>query len=107
MFEQSQGSRLVETAGPPIGLPSSFPNSTTGVTSFCPLVGCKYLYLTLSAACWASWRAVTLGVCKHTIVSIIVLGLAASTEAGSQFWPVTGPPFPQASVVLNQKFALT
>jgi hypothetical protein len=29
----------------------SFPNSTKGVTSFCPLVGCKYLHLTPSAAC--------------------------------------------------------
>jgi hypothetical protein len=31
---------------------SAFSNTTTGVSSFCPLVGCKYLYLTLSAACW-------------------------------------------------------
>ena len=28
------------------------------VSSFCPLVGCKYLYLTLSAACWVFQRAV-------------------------------------------------
>jgi hypothetical protein len=28
-----------------------FPNSITGVSSFCPLVGCKYLHLSLSAAC--------------------------------------------------------
>jgi hypothetical protein len=32
----------------------SFPNSTTGVSCFCPLVGCNYLPLTLSAACWPS-----------------------------------------------------
>jgi hypothetical protein len=31
---------------------SSFPNSTMGVSCFCPLAGCKYLHLTLSAACW-------------------------------------------------------
>ena len=30
----------------------SFPNSTTGVSCFCPLVECNYLPLTLSAACW-------------------------------------------------------
>ena len=30
---------------------SAFPNSTTGVRSFCPLVRCKYLHLTLLAAC--------------------------------------------------------
>ena len=39
-----QGFRLIETAGPPTGapspqLPSVFPNSTTGVSCFCPLVG--------------------------------------------------------------------
>ena len=37
---------------------SAFPNSTTGVSCFCPLVGCKYLHLTLSAACWVFQRAV-------------------------------------------------
>jgi hypothetical protein len=38
-----------------------FPNSTTGVRSFCPLVGCKYLPLTLSAAYWVFWSAVMVG----------------------------------------------
>jgi hypothetical protein len=38
-----------------------FPNSTTVVTSFCPLVGCKYLHLTHSAACWVFQRAVMMG----------------------------------------------
>ena len=38
-----------------------FPNSTTGVSSFCPLVGCKYLHLTLSCACWVFLSAVVLG----------------------------------------------
>jgi hypothetical protein len=37
------------------------PNSTTGVSSFCPLVGCKYLHLTLSAAGWVFQRAVMIG----------------------------------------------
>jgi hypothetical protein len=51
--ERSQGSRLVENAGGcPLQLLSAFPYLTTGVTSFCPLVGSKYLHLTLSAACW-------------------------------------------------------
>jgi hypothetical protein len=38
-----------------------FPNSTTGIPGFCPLVGCKYLHLTLSAACWPFGGAVMLG----------------------------------------------
>jgi hypothetical protein len=38
-----------------------FHNSTTGVSSFCLLVGCKCLHLTLWAACWAFWRAAMLG----------------------------------------------
>jgi hypothetical protein len=36
-------------------------NSTTGVSSFCSLIGCKYLHLTLSAACWVFQRAVMVG----------------------------------------------
>jgi hypothetical protein len=40
---------------------SAFPNLTTGISSFCALAGCKYLHLTLSAACWAFRRAVMLG----------------------------------------------
>jgi hypothetical protein len=39
------------------------PNSTTGVPGFCPLVGCKYLHLTPSGACWAFQRAVMIGPC--------------------------------------------
>jgi hypothetical protein len=56
VFERSQGSRLIETAGPPTGAISlllsffqSFSNLTTGASCFCPLVGYKYLHLTLSA----------------------------------------------------------
>jgi hypothetical protein len=37
------------------------PSSTTGVSSFCPLVGCKYLHLTLLAACCVFQRTVTIG----------------------------------------------
>ena len=40
---------------------SAFPNSTTGVSCSCPLVGRKYLHLTLSAACWVFRRAVMIG----------------------------------------------
>jgi len=39
------------------------PNSTTGVTNFCPFVGWKYLHLTLSGACWAFQRAVMICAC--------------------------------------------
>jgi hypothetical protein len=38
-----------------------FPNSTIGLSNFCPLVGCKYLHLTLSEICWVFWRAVMIG----------------------------------------------
>ena len=48
-----------------------FPNSTTGVSSFCPLVGCKYLYLTLSVACWVFWRAVMIGPFVWVLHSLI------------------------------------
>ena len=65
--ERSQGSRLIETTGPPyrVALLFSFfqlfPNSTTGVSSCSPLVRHKYLHLTLSAAYWVFQRAVMLG----------------------------------------------
>ena len=69
-------------------------NSTTGVSSFCPLVRCKYLHLTLSAACCVFWRAVMISTFLWALHrSIIVSGLGASPSAGSQFGPVTGPPF--------------
>ena len=38
-----------------------FPNSTPGLSSFCPLAGCKHLHLTLSDACWVFQSAVMLG----------------------------------------------
>jgi hypothetical protein len=49
VFEGSQVSRLTETLvllkdSLVLQLLSAFPNSTTGVSCFCPLVGCKYLH---------------------------------------------------------------
>jgi hypothetical protein len=65
VFERSWGSRLrllvLLQDRPPPQLLSSFPNSTTGVSCFCPLVGCKYLYLTLLAACWVFLSVVMIG----------------------------------------------
>ncbi|EDL36963.1 mCG1051106 [Mus musculus] len=76
VFERSRGSRLIETAGPPTGpqLLSAFPNSTTGISCFCLLVGCKYLHLALSAACWVFWSVVMQGpsFCERSIASVIV-----------------------------------
>jgi hypothetical protein len=47
VFERSRGSRLrllvLLQGRPPPQLLSAFPNSTTGVSCFCPLVGCKLL----------------------------------------------------------------
>ena len=40
---------------------SAFPNSTTGVSCFCQLVGCKYLPLILSVACWVLRSVAMLG----------------------------------------------
>jgi hypothetical protein len=40
---------------------SAFPNSTTGVSCFCPLIECKYWHLILSATCWVFWRTVMIG----------------------------------------------
>jgi len=63
-------------------------------SSFCPLVGYKYLHLTLSAACWVFRRAVMVGpFCERLIALVIVSGLGTSPWAGSHFGPVTGPPF--------------
>jgi hypothetical protein len=70
-----------------------FPNSTAGVTSSCPLVGCKYLSLTLSAACWAFQRAVMISLFKHSLSLVIFSELGACPLAGFQFGPVSGPPF--------------
>jgi hypothetical protein len=58
----------------------SFPNLTTGVSSFCPLVGCT---------CLVSF-------CEHSIASVIVSGLRNSSWAASQFESTTGPSFSQA-----------
>jgi hypothetical protein len=72
-----------------------FPNSITGVSSICPLVGCKYLHLTLLAACWVFQSVIMIGpFCEHSIASVIVSGLGNSPWAGFHFGPVAGP-FPQ------------
>jgi hypothetical protein len=66
VYERSQRSRLMRLLVllqdlPPPQLLSAFPNSTAVVSSFCPLVGCKYLHLILSAACWVFQRTFMLG----------------------------------------------
>ena len=38
-----------------------FPHWNRGISSFCPLVGCKYLHLTLPAAFWVIRSTVMLG----------------------------------------------
>jgi hypothetical protein len=40
-----------------------FPNVTTGVPNFRPLITCEYLLLSQSAACWNPQRAAMLGSC--------------------------------------------
>ena len=63
---------------------SAFPNSTTGVSCFCPLSGCKYLHLTLSVACWAFRGAVVIDpFWELSIASVIVSDLQIFPWAGS------------------------
>ena len=82
-----------------------FPNSTIAVSSFCPLVGCKYLNLTLSSASWLCWRTAMIDLfCEHSIASVIVWDLRSSPWSGFQFWPVAEPPFPQALHFLSLQF---
>jgi hypothetical protein len=76
---------------------SAFSNSTTGFSCFCSLVGCKYVHLTLSAACWVFQREVTIDLFLWALHS-----LSNSVRpwdhpwAGFLFGPVAGPSFPQA-----------
>jgi hypothetical protein len=81
----------------PLSFFQFFPNSTTGVSILYPLVGCKYMHLTLSAACWVFQRTVMIGpFFVSYLASVIVWGLGASLWARSHFGPLTGPPFPQS-----------
>jgi hypothetical protein len=100
VFGRSRGSRLrllvflLDRSFPQ--LLTSIPNSTRAVICFCQLIGCKYLHLTLSAACWVIQSAVMIGpFCEHSIASVIMSGLRTSPWAGSHFGPVPGPSFPQ------------
>jgi hypothetical protein len=49
---------------------SAFPNSTSGVSCFSPLIGCKYLHLTLSTVCWVFQRAVMIDPFLWTLHSL-------------------------------------
>ena len=74
-----------------------FPNSTPGVSNFCLLVRCKYMHLTLLAACWVFQSTVMVGsFLWELIASVTVSGLRASLWVGCKFGPVGGHPFPQA-----------
>ena len=78
---------------------SAFCNSTTAANCFCPLIGYKYVHLTLSAPCLVFQRAVMIGpFCEHSIASVILSGLGTPLPpcAGCYFGPETGPSFPQA-----------
>ena len=61
VFERYRGSRLIKTAGPPIGSPFFFQPSLIQQqvsTASVHWLGAKYLHPTLSAACWVFQRAV-------------------------------------------------
>jgi hypothetical protein len=66
--ERFQGSGLTETAGLPIGLPSTSASSslsTTEVPKFSPSIGCKYLHLSQSAIGRDSQKTAMLGSCLY------------------------------------------
>ena len=68
-----------------------------GTSCFCPLVGCKYLNLTHSGACWDFWNAILLGPFLWVLHSLInSVRFQASPWAGSHFGPVDGPSCHQA-----------
>ena len=94
-------SRLIETAGLPIGSPCSSASSSFFLIQpqgSAPSVHWLGVNICIdSAACWVFCRIVMIGpACKHTIASITVSDLGASPWAGSQFGPDTAPLFPQA-----------
>jgi hypothetical protein len=76
--ERSWRPRSVETAGLPMGLPSSSASSSFPPqfnhrgSGFCPLLECYYLLWNLSAVCWASQRAAMLGSCLQAYHSISI-----------------------------------
>jgi hypothetical protein len=105
VFDRSPRSRLrllvlLEDCPSP-QLLSAFHNSKIGVSCFYPLVGCKYLHLTLSAACWVFRRVVMIPFRECSITSLIVSGLGTSPWAGSHFVPVAGSSFPQAPLCFH------
>jgi hypothetical protein len=122
-YERSWGSRSVETiyyhgAALLLSFFQLFPDSTTGDPGFCPLVGCKYLHLTLSAACWASWRTAVLAtwlqVQRSVSNSVRPWGLPLSWIPilachWTSFPPGSSPlslQFPQTGIILGQSFWL-
>jgi hypothetical protein len=93
------------------------PNSTTVITSFCPLVGCKYLHLTLSAAYCFFWRAVMIGPFLRGLHSLsnsirpwslplswTPLWVCHWTFFSSDFSPFPSPQFFQRATVMSQTF---
>jgi len=98
--ERSQGSRLVETAGPPTGSPSS-----SAPSSFCliQLQGSAASVHCLSASdSFSCLLGLSEGshdrslFSERPIASVIVSDLGTSSWAGSHFGPVTQSSFPQA-----------
>jgi hypothetical protein len=100
VFERSRGSRLrllvlVQDCPSP-QLLSAFLSSTTGVNSFCPLLGCNYLHLTLS--CLLGLLEGSRDRSLFVSVPEVVSGLGTSPCAWCLFGPVPGSFFfpPQA-----------
>lgn len=64
------------------------PNSSLGVPKFCPIVACKYLYLSQSGAGTASQMT---PICMHNMAPAIVSGTCAGDPRLG--WSLDGPSF--------------
>jgi hypothetical protein len=101
LSERPHGSRLIETAGPPTGLPFSsafFQPFLIQQQVSAASVSLLGLHLTLSGAFWVFQWVVMLGpfFCECFIASVTVSDLETSPWAGSYLGPVTGPSFSRA-----------
>ena len=82
--------------GPPSSASSILPLFQPQRSQLSQLVGCKYLHLSQSAACWVSWRTAMLGSCLGAHPSISDNDRPGASPSGSPVGLVTEPPFPQS-----------
>jgi hypothetical protein len=98
--ERSGGSRLIDTAGPPTGSPSSSASSSFSLIQLQELIIGWVQISTSDSFSYllgiSEYILISPFFCEPSISSVIVSGLGASPWAGSHFGHVTRPCFPQA-----------